>query len=417
MKTWKKISIIGICLFAFFVCLLYAAIVFNGKNFLAAQLKRISGKEATIGHCDVSFPLNLIVRDLHIPDIVRVETVIVSPSIVRLAFGGLAFNRIKIIKPRFTFEKSLALPGSEAKKLTVEAIATKVLAGEAAKVKDGALTEAGRGIPTKEKRKIPNLIFKHLILEDGELEFIDQSVGDQGIKIEVKDINFELVNFHLPAERPAVTNFKLTGNMPWRIEQGQEMGQIWAEGWFNMGKKDIAAQVKISDIDGVYLHPYYSNWVDLEKARIQRATLNFDSDIQGINNNLVADCHLELTNIVFKPRQSKEHKEKAEKIATTVIDIFKTLNQGKIVLDFTIKTKMDRPEFGFGDIRMAFEEKLHQGATARIDAKDIFMFPARLWEGAVRTTADISKSVMEGTSNVSNQLRDFVADAYKKVTQ
>jgi len=66
---------------------------------------------------------------------------------------------------------------------------------------------------------------------------------------------------------------------------------------------------------------------------------------------------------------------------------------------------------------MAFEEKLNEGASSRVDAGDIFMLPARLWEGAVRTTVDISKSVIKGTSSVSTQVGDFVADAYKKVTQ
>ena len=417
MKTWKKISAVAISLVAILACLLYAGIVLTGKNFIAAQLKRSTGRQASVGHCDVSFPLNLVIRDINIPDLVRVEKVIVSPSILRIAFGRLAFNRVQIIRPRITIEKKLPPPESEGKEETIEAVAAGILDGAESGDQEESSAGGAELVPAEVKTKTPNLIFKLLTLEDGELEFIDQGVGDQGIKIEIKDINFELTNLYLPANRSAVTNFKLTGNMPWRIEEGQEVGTIKAEGWLNMGKRDIAAEVNVNDMDGIYLYPYYSNWVDLEKARIQEATLNFNSNIMGTNNNLVADCHLELANIVFKPREPKESKEKAEKIASTVIDIFKTMNQGKIMLDFTIKTKMDRPEFGFGDIRMAFEEKLNEGAASRVGAEDIFMFPARLWEGAVRTTVDISKSVIKGTSNVGNQVGDFVAEAYKKVTQ
>jgi len=417
MKTWKKITAVVISLVAILACLLYAGIGLSGKNFIAAQLKRSTGREATIGHCDVSFPLNLVVRDINIPDLVMVEKVIISPSILRMAFGGLALNKIQIIRPRVTIDKKQLPSESQAKEQAIEAVAAEVFGGAEAGDQEDSKESGATNFPAEAKTRTPNLIIKHLILENGELDFIDQDVGDQGINIEIKDINFELTDLYLPATRSAVTNFKLTGNMPWRIEQGQEAGTIQAEGWFNMGKKDIAAEININDMDGIYLYPYYSNWVDLEKARIQEATLNFDSSIRGINNNLVADCHLELANIVFKPREPKESKEKAEKIASTVIDIFKTMNQGKIVLDFTIKTKMDRPEFGFGDIRMAFEEKLNEGAASRVGAEDILMFPARLWEGAVRTTVDISKTVIKGTSNVSNQVGDFVAGAYKKVTQ
>ena len=68
----------------------------------------------------------------------------------------------------------------------------------------------------------------------------------------------------------------------------------------------MQASVDIRDIDGIYLYPYYANWVDLEGARIEKAKLNFSSKITGINNDVNAACHLALADIVRRPLAEEE---------------------------------------------------------------------------------------------------------------
>jgi hypothetical protein len=158
--------------------------------------------------------------------------------------------------------------------------------------------------------------------------------------------------------------------------------------------------------------------VDLEKARIEKATLNFISTIHGLNNNVTADCHLELADIVRKPRSPEDspEREKAEQIADAVLDLFRAMNQGKIVLDFIIRTKMDRPEFGFKSVKSAFEEKLALASKANgsFQPQDLLMLPGKLLEGAVKGATDFSKAVIEGTFAVGNQLKKSVEDTFKK---
>jgi hypothetical protein len=259
---------------------------------------------------------------------------------------------------------------------------------------------------------LANLAFKRINIENGKIDFIDHSVGANGIKITLKDVSFNLTNLYLPAHS-VVTNFALKGRIPW--QEGKAEGKIDAEGWVNLFKKDMAASLKISDIDGVYLYPYYSQWVDLEKARIEKAKLDFTSNINGLNNNITAECHLELSDIVFKPRPPEEKEEKAEKIATTVIDIFKTLNQGKIVLDFTIRTKMDRPEFGFSSIKMAFENKLAQ--VPGFKAEDVFSLPGKFLQSTVTSVTDLSRAVIDGVYAIGNEIKKGVEGAIEKGPQ
>ena len=165
----------------------------------------------------------------------------------------------------------------------------------------------------------------------------------------------------------------------------------------------MRASVNVKNIDGIYLYPYYANWVDLEKSRIQQAKLNFSSEITGRNNDIAADCHLELTDIVFRPKEEQEQEEKAHKIATVVLDLFKALD-GKITLDFTVKTKMDRPMFGFENIRMAVEEKIAK-SYKKEKLGTILSFPTKLIESAVKGTTDITKAMIEGTLSVGKEIR------------
>jgi hypothetical protein len=266
---------------------------------------------------------------------------------------------------------------------------------------------------TEEKnKKRMRFIAKRIKISEGRIDFIDLTAGTGGIRIALKDINFNLRNlFAFPSS--VITSFNLNAKIPW--EKGRDEGVIEAEGWLNFAKKDMQATLNIKDIDGIYLYPYYSDWVDLEKARIQSAKLNFTSDIHGLSNNVTALCHLELTDIVRKPLEEGQSEEKASKVTAAVLDIFRTLNQGKVVLDFTIRTKMDRPEFSFTNIKMALEDKLHQGGTAdTFEPQDVLLLPSKFWEEVVKYATKFSKVVIDSSFMVGNEIKKSVEDIFKK---
>jgi hypothetical protein len=284
----------------------------------------LTARKVNIGYFDVRPYFNLEIRDLEIEGLAKIDSLYISPNIFSLLLGNVGLNRIVMVGPKITYER-IPLAVQEFQEIVV----------------NGASREKGTIKP--KKKYILRLALKQIIIKNGELNFIDHTVGPEGIIISIRDVNAEIENLYLfPAS--VVTEFKLSALIPWQA--AEEKGRVNIDGWINIFKKSMEAKVKIEKIDGVYLYPYYAQWgVDLEKARIEKATLNFNSDIHGLNNDITAQCHLELTDIVRRPKEEEGETSKGEKIAEVVLGIFKSLNQGKIVLDFTIKTKMSRFKF------------------------------------------------------------------------
>jgi len=378
--------LVTVIIVGFLFSALYLFMMVKGKAVLESRIKELTKKEVTIGSFRMSAPLNAEIKELDIKGLAKIERIFVSPSITRLVMGRIVLNKVDIIRPEINFERGAAV---------------------ASQASDAGIKEP----KTKKKKKFPKgPDFRSLNIKEGRIYFSDHTVGPNGIRITVKDINLELTNAYIfPVS--TISNFVLTGVIPW--QEGKKEGSISLNGWLNLRKKDMQASLKIESIDGVYLYPYYSNWVDLEKAGIESANLNFTSDINGLNNNITAECHLELTDIVRKPTSPGEGEEKAAKIANGVLDIFRALNQGKVVLDFTIRTKMDKPQFGFADIKMAFEEKLNHARGNGFAIQNFLLLPARLLTGTVKGATDFSRAVIEGTFAVGNEFKRAIQDTFK----
>ncbi len=402
----QLIKILGIVI-VIFVIVFAATFVFlllQGKAIIARQIENLTHRKVTIDYVGLTLPFNLEMKNLEIPGLAKIDYTSISPSIPGLLSGKIVLNDLKLINPQLVYEKTQEKTQDKAK---VEGVPANV--NTLAVASNPALKSSLQPKSAPKKNQYLRLIVKHLNIKDGKIDFIDHTLPGEGIKITVKDINFHLTNLYI-YPRSAITNFELKGRIPW--SQGEEEGKIEAKGWVNLFKKDMQATVKIADIDGVYLYPYYSTWVDLEKTRIESAKLNLTSNLKGTDNNLAAECHLELTDIVFKQRQEEEGLGKVEKIAEAVLGIFKALNQGKVIVNFTIKTRMTNPEFNFGYIKTAFEDKLREGMKySQVNYADILKIPAK---SVGRTATDLSRALIDGTFSIAKGLKDAFAVAFKK---
>ncbi len=393
-------------LFVFFSAI-YLLVFFKGKSILTKKLESLLHKKVMLDCVYLSSPFNLVIKNLDIQGLARIEKVSISPSVVNFLTGKIVFNRIKIIKPQIVFQR--IPPVVSAVKLLEE---PQKLTTAPNKTEPETPSIPSVPAPKIKKEGIFYFILKRLDVNDGRLTFIDHVAEPHGIKLTVKDINFNLTNLYVyPVS--AITNFELKGKIPWGKNKE---GIIEASGWLNIFKLDMQANLKVLSIDGVYLHPYYANWLkSLEKARIESATLNFTSNITSLSNNLKAECCLELSDIVRKPRPPEEQAQKAEIITDAVLGILRASDKEKIVLDFTILTKMDRPEFGFNDIRAAFEKKLTEARSRKgFELQDILLFPGKLVEGTVKGTAELSKAVITGVFAVGNEFRKVADSTLKK---
>jgi hypothetical protein len=271
------------------------------------------------------------------------------------------------------------------------------------------------------KMKLPRLTVKHFRIKDSTFNFTDKSVKGEGTKVTIEDLNVHIENLVFPIEESNIVSFDISGSMPWKAKDKTTKGRISATGWINLFKRDMQAKMEIKDIDAISLYPYYDKWVDLEKARIREAKLNFKSDISGINGDVKAECHLELTDLVFRPREANEKEDKAHRIATVVLGLFNDFG-GKVAVDFTFRTRMEKPDFNMESIRAAVEDKLKKAQAARSGDETIVesavTFPVKLLEGGVRSGADLSRALIDGIftigKGVRNGVHDLVTDEHKK---
>jgi hypothetical protein len=360
---------------------------------LTQKLEDALNKKVKIGYLGLKMPLALEIKDLEIDELVNIDYVYISPHLFGLLSGKIILNKIMVLRPEVNW--AVGLPTD----ITLEKQSEDIEIDEAL-----AQTRAILGSPRSGFKHPPKIIIKYLRIEDGTVNFTDQAVSESGVKITLNEILLDVNNSYL-FPKSAVTNFQLTAKIPWQEDSGA--GIVYTSGWVNLYRKEMQARLEIEGIDGLSLYPYYSKWVDLENSRIEEAKLNFFSDIQGINNEVVAQCRLELTDIKFRPRPPDQPEHKAEKIATAVLGIFRALNQGRIVLNFTIKTKMDKPEFDFGNISQAVEETISSAiSSGKIKIENVAILPAKFFESMTKGTTEATKAIINGALSVGKSLLD-----------
>lgn len=402
MKNWDKIYKV-IAVTVTILTFAYAFLLFSSRFMLAAKLQSMLGRKVSIEKIILTPPLNLEIKGLDITGLVKVDYIYISPSIPYLLTGKLALNKVRIIRPKITSERSpsLAQPAA-ASTPTVQPTPVQ------------PITEKPQEAVAPRPTNGPHVIIRSLKIRSGEIYFIDHTSDSKAVTVVLKNLDVNIKNLYsYPVDM--VADFQLSGRLPWK--SGEPDGKISLEGWLNSYKKDMLANLKIENIDAIAFYPYYSNWVDLEKARIEKAKLNFTSKIIGSDNDISAQCHLELADIVRKVRPPEEPQQKAEMLTDAVLDMFKAMDRGKVVLDFTLHTKMNQPQFSFENIKSAFEGKLMQAkASAGLRAQDMLLLPGKMLQKGFQSGADLSKAVIDGVFALGNGLKKVFEDAINKQT-
>ncbi|MBP7215925.1 MAG: DUF748 domain-containing protein [Candidatus Omnitrophica bacterium] len=392
MKLWIKILFAGIFLLAGIFTASYVFLVVKGQGLITEQLERITHRKVTIGQFNIQSPLTIEIKQLNIDGFASADSLYIYPSILGFLSGYVVFNEVVINKPRVQYTKTIPT--------VIDASTTLALTPSIAKL----------------KQKYPlRFIVKDLRIQDGALTVIDQTVAPEGLKLSFQDITVHVSNLLYLVSRSAVTTFEIKSNFPW--QQSKDVGRIAITGWVNVFKKDMKSTVKIEGINGVYIFPYVSPWfsgLDLKKARIEQAKLNFFGDINGLNNDVTIDGQIELVDIVRKPVEAEEVGPDI-KIADREMNFFLAFNEGKIVVKFKSKTAMDRPEFRLIDIKMAFEEKvLEARKAAGIKPADVLGIPAKVVTGTFKGFGDVTSALIMGTVSAGKEIGKAVGAAFRR---
>ncbi|MEW5758252.1 MAG: DUF748 domain-containing protein [Candidatus Omnitrophota bacterium] len=338
--TLRAIFILIVCI-VFFVSSIYIFIAIKGESIIENSLENIFKKDVEISNFRISVPLNIKVSGIKIKDLGNIDYIYISPSLPGFLGAKIVLNNIIVNKPYIIFTR-------QKQELVI------ALAADSVDNKEVSAQEAKN---FRFRINIP-LVIKNLKIIDGKFEVIDKVISESGLKIKFDSLNFILKNYAYPP-RHMRTIYQIKGNIPWENEHAA--GRIDGQGWVNFGKRDMEGNINLRDIDGMYLSPYYNNYVNLADLKVEKASLDFLTDLNSSNNDLLIKSHLELKNMTFikieEPKDNSKEAPDAAKIMGAVFEVFSNIG-GKIVLDFKIKTKFDRPRMGLENIKVSIEDKL-----------------------------------------------------------
>lgn len=368
----------------------YAFLILQGKRIVTEQLARAFGRPVSIADVRLTGFGTFRIQDVRIEGVGKAASIDVSPSILGLVTGKIVIYSITAVKPEVAYTNPAPQQQAEG---TVQVPASQ---------------------PVKAKPGYPSIVFHHLRITDGILTYKDQAVSPEigGISITLTNIDMTVTNtYQFPAE--IVTKFILSADVPWK--DSADKGTVKLDGWMNYEQKDMRAVLEVKDIDALYLYPYYSGWFSLDKANIQKAKLAFTSNVTGLNNDVTAACHLELTELSFKQRDEEAGQSRSERIAQKVLQFFQAMNNGKVNLDFTIRTKMDSPEFGLNSIKNAFYNTLNQARREQGSAAaKVMEVPGQVVGGTVKGVSDVSSALISGVTSVGREIGRSLKASFKR---
>lgn len=376
----------------------------EGRKFVCEKLKEIFGREVTIGSIKTVFPMDVVIQDLKIEGVGSVRQAIAWGGFTDIFNGNLNLAELRLIGADITVARPLrpkveVLP-VETVPPAADAVPAPVVPAAPAQMPaiqpPPPVIQPPPSVIQQAARTISHAVaIKRFTFSDSAIHFVDPNAGDTGINVSATHITGEVRNLQFPALSSVVTTFKLTGVIPW--ENLKEQGSIALNGWINLYEKDMRADLKVRDIDGLSFYPYYACWLNMDKAKVDRARLNFESQITGLKNDVVMDCHLEMAELTFKNHREGEAQQKEEKLTCAIVDIVRALNKGKVELDFKIKTTMDSPEFGGGVIKSAFDAKINQAIQSDYVRPRLVTVPARIVGGTFQAAAELTRSLINGT--------------------
>jgi hypothetical protein len=402
MRLANKIFLIIIIVLIVAYASAYIFIAMQGRRIVTDRIGKLTGRQVKISNVRMSGPLRFTLDKIDIEGIGKAASVEISPSYLALLAGKTVLYSILVVKPEVTF----TMPTPAAPQAA------------AAQPQEGAGPPQEQANPPSKTvqrtcRTTP-FSFHWLRIIDGTIVFTDPSVSPEtgGMKITFTNVAARVTNiYELPSDM--VTKFELKARIPWKDSGDQ--GIVSLDGWLNYSRKDMRAELVMKDIDALYLYPYYASWFNLDKTSIEKAKLAFTSSVTGLNNDVTAACHLELTEINFKKGEEAGDQTRAQRIANKVLDFFKAMNDGKVVLNFTVKTKMDSPDFGLNVIKCAFDNTLLQARKGRgSTAAKVMEMPGQVVGGTVKGVTDVSSALIGGVVSVGKELGKSIGISFKR---
>lgn len=287
------------------------------KPFLLKELsKGLNGRRVEAKAVSVSFPLSLNFKNLRVFNKKEDKGLLLTAENLNIGINPFSlFNRrilldqVVLIKPDIKTEKD-----------------------SSADLNIADLLAPSKEAKPRDRKTV--LIFR-IEIKNGRLEFLDNTVLPRAFNGKIDNINLKIAKVHFPLTS-AKTNFSLSFNLVSLANQIK--GRAKTEGWINIVKKDMLADLEIENVDIVYFKPYYKKGF----SYIENGILSFSSSLDSKDNDITAVCRLEASSLSF----AKEVEETSNILGISLGDMIEYLkdSRGKINFSFSLRGKMDKPD-------------------------------------------------------------------------
>jgi len=332
IKISKSIIIIIIAIFL----VLSVVIAFVGKPAAIRYMEELTGTKVTFEAVHLGFPLTIDVYKFKAQDLLEVEKARLSLSLLRLITGKLYFNKVILESPLAYIERS------RNGELNITPIIERQV------VKEEKIVVPASSEPIKEEQKSQKqpfkqeIVFNEFIIKNGHIRLIDKAVQSQGLTTDINNLELKLAHFKNP---PLKSEFNLTANVSGRPDQA--VGEVKFDGFIDMIKKDMSAELVIKNLDGVFFQPYFQMFLpaDLESAKV-----NFNLMTEAKANKLFGKGKLVVENFALKNQESTD-KENLNGPLAGVIMLGMVNHDKRGEVDFVMaETALDNPKFRIKNI-------------------------------------------------------------------
>ena len=300
MKKPAKVIIwiLGVILAVFLI--LDVIFILFGKTIVAGQIEKTLKLKASLGSLTVRFPLTVSFKDMEIKDLIKADSISLSPSLLGFLAGKVVLNDLRIEHPVITVSRD---------------------------------AQGKFNLPVLEQKgKQPPILMAGLRINNGRFVFTDKKINQEGYQVTVDKINVDISKVTLPPTSLS-TNFKVSAILLDR--EGNPAGEAGLNGWIDFGPKDMDGRLELKDIEAASLAPYLQDMIKVK--RLLSARIGFSADLKAKNNDLAAKCHVE-----FSRQAQVDKQDSSSDIASDLLSLFSD-DAGKMAFDFTINTKLDNP--------------------------------------------------------------------------
>ena len=314
----KKILFILVIGFAVLFLVSSIAISLFGKKIVQEQASQNLKMPVSLAKISLNLPFSVKLTGLKIGDLFSAEKISFSPNLLGIFAGKILLSGLVVDSPIINLKQSA----------------------------DGKLN-----LPVLEQKgKQPPILITSLRIISGKIIFTDQKVSPEGFSVVLNNINLKISKVMLPLTSTDI-KFDLSANIG--KPDAELIGSVDAKGWLNFIQKNMQAVFNLKGFDPVYFSPYLGdNFISAKK--LLSAKVNLSSDLAAQNNDLDAKCNFTLSNLVYAPQTDQNQESSSSDITgllfKNALDLFID-KEGKLNLDFEIKTKLDNPAISPKELR------------------------------------------------------------------